>query len=312
MRTKLTYQIAIYVVLMLLIAACYLPGAEMIAAPTQAPVNANAIYTAAAQTLVVQLTINAPPVLAPTSTAPGTPVLMPESTNLPTFTPIIFTATATATATPPYTSTPEFPMITASVDTNCRSGPGPEYKVLGYLLVGQTSRVFGRNSSGTWWNIENPSKPGYTCWVWGGSTDVSGSTAQLPVFTPPPVPPTETPGAAAFTAAYVGYHNCSGDRYAIFSVKNVSGVTFESMNIKTKRVSNDAIISNVSSDKPFLESSSDCPAGEDQLGPGEKAYVASLIEGAPSDKEGKTIIYLCTKEGVNGTCASVSVTYDFP
>jgi hypothetical protein len=312
MRTNPIRPIAIYVVLMLLIAGCYLPGAEMISAPTQAPVNANAIYTAAAQTLVAQLTINAPPLLAATSTAPGTPVLVPESTNLPTFTPIIFTSTATATATPPYTSTPEYPVITANIDTNCRSGPGPEYKVLGYLLVGQTSRVFGRNSSGTWWNIENPSKPGSTCWVWGGSTTISGSTVFIPVFTPPPVPPTETSGAAAFTAAYVGDHNCSGDSYAIFSVKNVSGVTFESMNIKTKKVSNDAIISNVATDKPFMDSSSECPPGEDQLGPGDKAYVASLIEGAPSGKEAKTIIYLCTKEGEDGTCVSVAVTYDFP
>ena len=203
-------------------------------------------------------------------------------------------------------------MITANIDTNCRSGPGPEYTRLGYLLVGQTSQVYGRNSTSTWWYIKEPLREGVFCWVWGGSTSVSGPTGALPVFTPPPPPPTSTPGNAAFSASYVTSKKCGGDRYAIFSIKNVSGVTFESMNIKTRDETKDEVVSNASSNKPFLDSSSDCPPGSSALDPGEKAFVASLIQGAKSGNQAKTNIYLCTKDGLDGICVMVVVKYTFP
>lgn len=314
MQTNSTRLIVFISAVMVLMVACYLPGLTVEQpVATQAPVDANLIYTAAAQTLSAQLTINAPPVIEPSMTAASPPEQVPESI-LPTNTPILYTPTASATSTLIFTATSQNPVITADINTNCRNGPGPQYRVVGYFLTGMSSYVYGKYGPSTniWWYIDNPDKPGSYCWVWGGSTTVTGNTGSIPVFTPPPPPPTETLTGAAFTASYDSSHKCSGDWYAIFVVKNISGVVFESMSIKTKRVDTDAIISNASTNNPFLSSSSSCPSGADQLDPGKKAYVASLIEGAPSGKEAKTTIYLCTKENLDGKCVYVTVKYTFP
>jgi uncharacterized protein YgiM (DUF1202 family) len=314
MATRSVRLITYLILGALILTACSFPGVgNAVTAPTQMPPEA--IYTAAALTLAAQLTQNAPPVIQATQpeaiqpTQADTPIPpSPTSTSLvPSSTP-----TLQSTATSPFTATPSYPMITASVDTNCRSGPGPEYPRVGYLLAGQTSQVYGRNSSSTWWYIKDPNKTSLFCWVWGGSTNVAGASSMLPVFTPPPPPPTSTPGKAAFTASYVSTKKCGGDKYAIFSIKNVSGVTFESMSIKTRDETKDEVVSNASSNKPFLDSSSDCPPGASALDPGEKAYVASLTQGAKSGNDAKTNIYLCTKDGLDGTCVMVVVKYTFP
>ena len=115
-------------------------------------------------------------------------------------TPTVTTEQATQTATQQPTETesqqpvqtepviPEAASISVSLDTNCRKGPSGDYQKLGYLLPGQTAAVIGRNSTSTWWYIENPKKPGQYCWVWGEYATLHGDISALPVTTPPPPP----------------------------------------------------------------------------------------------------------------------------
>ena len=120
---------------------------------TEAPPDQGAVETRVAQTLVAQGGGD-----KPTSAAPqGTPPV-----GLPT--------------------------INATMDTNCRQGPSKDYPEVSFLLVGQQSTVHGKEPSGNWWYIEDPRKPGQFCWVWEGSTHVSGDTSGLPIVAAPPPP----------------------------------------------------------------------------------------------------------------------------
>ena len=152
-------------IIILSISACNLPS--------QAPSTATAQSDAAASATALVLTANPP-------TATNT--LAPADTPLPTETPTI---------TP--TFTPSVPMARVSENTNCRTGPGVIYDLVGALLVGEQAVVVGKFSAGNYWIINNPDAAG-TCWIWGQYATVTGNTAGLPEYTPPPTPtPTFTP-----------------------------------------------------------------------------------------------------------------------
>ncbi|MCB2202827.1 hypothetical protein KQH56_02355 [bacterium] len=93
------------------------------------------------------------------------------------------TATATITLTP----TQGKPLVSVSVDTNCRTGPGKIYDWIGGLLVGEEAEVVGASTDGQYWIIENPDQNG-NCWLWGNYANVTGETTGLPIYTPPPTP----------------------------------------------------------------------------------------------------------------------------
>lgn len=106
----------------------------------------------------------------------------PAATELPSSTPF---PTDTPTITPTYT--PTVPMARVSVDTNCRTGPGIIYDRVGGLLVGEEAVVIGKYTIDNYWIINNPDSSG-TCWLWGQYATISGNTAGLPEYTPPPTP----------------------------------------------------------------------------------------------------------------------------
>ena len=106
-----------------------------------------------------------------------------------------FTSTPGPTPTPGFTFTPTVPEVSVSTNTNCRTGPGTQYDLVGGLLVGQTAIVVGKNTSTGYWIINNPGKSG-TCWLWDEYATVSGNTTGLTEYA---VPPTPTPTEAAMT-----------------------------------------------------------------------------------------------------------------
>lgn len=97
---------------------------------------------------------------------------------------------------PTPTWTPSVPMVSVSLDTNCRTGPGVAYPYLTALLVGEKAEVVGKYTSLTpvYWIIK---KGSITCWLWGQYATVEGNTSNLPEMVPPPSPtpppPTATP-----------------------------------------------------------------------------------------------------------------------
>ena len=200
------------------------------------------------------------------------------------------------------------PRITANVETNCRTGPSPDYPRVGYLLVGQESTVHGRNDAGTWWYIANPKKPGEFCWVWGSTTVVTGNTLALAVITPPPPP------VAAFQASFVNMHDCGGVPTLIFWVKNSGGQIFHSSSITIKDLSTDTFISGPEySNSPFLSGSGGCFGGASALNPGSVAYLAKgLGFTLPFGTSTRAIIVLCTEPDQGGDCVEIKVNFDFP
>jgi len=114
------------------------------------------------------------------------------------------TATLTPTGTP--TPAPNIPMVSVSLDTNCRTGPGMAYDYLDGLRVGEKAEVVGKYTAVApgYWIIK---KGAITCWLWGQYATVEGDVSGLPEIAPPPSPtpsPTATATATPTTPPLVG------------------------------------------------------------------------------------------------------------
>ncbi|HCB00751.1 MAG TPA: hypothetical protein DEP19_00060, partial [Anaerolineae bacterium] len=114
----------LYVFLIIVLSACNLPSGET---ATEEVEVSDLALTVTAQALLLQ---NSP---------------TPE-----------FTATPQFTGTPELTATPSIPQVSVSTNTNCRTGPGVVYDLIGGLNVGQTAEVVGKNSSTGYWIIKLP------------------------------------------------------------------------------------------------------------------------------------------------------------
>lgn len=181
----------------------------------QKPVDQNQIRTAAAQTIETTLTFGALVESLNKPALTGTPALhevLPTAMiagETPAIAPSAFlvdTPTSTNTPIPIIVSTPVIPMIHSTVNTNCRSGPGSNYDVVGYLMIGDRVEVHGKNTNSTWWYIQKPDDHSKYCWVWNQTTAVEGNVSIIPVITPVA---TNTPEVAQLTitskAAPVNY-----------------------------------------------------------------------------------------------------------
>lgn len=103
---------------------------------------------------------------------------------------------ATRTPVPSVTPLPAPIRITVTVDTNCRTGPGSSFPMVGALMVGESTIVRARVPELDYWIVENPDNPGGECWLWGRHASLVGGTNNLPVATPPWTP-TPEPGTIA-------------------------------------------------------------------------------------------------------------------
>src|SRR5688500_15993489 len=123
------------------------------------------INTAIAQTHSVAASQTAQFLIPGTGPETSTPTRAASLTPFPTFTPVVF-------------STPE---VRVSVNTNCRTGPGNVYAVVGVLQVGEAAQVVGRSADGNFWAIRNPDRLGEICWIPDEDVTISGFTNLLPV-----------------------------------------------------------------------------------------------------------------------------------
>lgn len=171
------------IMILLILSACNFPGESQTSTPS-ALSQVDMVNTMVAQT--VAAAVSNATLLTPVKEQPsdGTPVplthtLQPGETMTPTIT---------------LTSTPDKPMISVSVNTNCRTGPGTSFEIVDGLLVGEQSEVVGVPADGRdYWVIKNPHMAG-TCWLWGEYATVVGPTGGLITYEIPPTPtPTLTP-----------------------------------------------------------------------------------------------------------------------
>jgi hypothetical protein len=207
--SRFKHRILLTGVLLLFILACNLPQ------PTP-PVDAVNASTAAA--LTVAAAINDPQQNSPLASATLSAPIAGTFTPLPTLSPTLS-----------YTATSSVPLISVSVDTNCRLGTGKAYDRVGGLLVGETAEVVAKDPTGEYWYIRDPESPTGFCWVWGYYATVVGNTSAIPVFTPPPSP---TP-SPSFTLSYAGIDSCVG-WWAELRIKNTGPIAFKSFSLTIK------------------------------------------------------------------------------
>ena len=98
------------------------------------------------------------------------------------------TAGATLTSGPTPTITPTYstPVLKVLESTNCREGPGEEYKILFTHLPDVELEIVGRYEPTNFWLVKSPQSQTGTCWLWGEYVEVSGSFWVVPTLTPPP------------------------------------------------------------------------------------------------------------------------------
>jgi uncharacterized protein YraI len=159
------------------------------------------LQTQAAQTVVAELTKNAPP--PPTQAPPPTAVPTQAPPPGPTPDPNIPVAVVP-------TAAPGGPSAVANYNTAIYSGPGTNYVLYGSFLGGASATVVGKSEDGQWWAISVPVVPTGHGWVSGSWVTVS-NVDSVPVLPTPPVPATvemvppgpDDPQATAIANVYV-------------------------------------------------------------------------------------------------------------
>lgn len=177
-----------------------LTGCGLIGNPASATQDSGVFFTQAAQTMSADMTLVAlgnytgQDNFTDTPEPSNTPMPLPTE-EPPTITPPVIDTIAppAATDTPEPPPAPDAPMLSVSENTNCRAGPSPIYGVEGYITTDMSLPVTGINEGRSWWWVENPTYPGYHCWVWKYTANVEGDISQVPVYRDPWTP---TPGMA--------------------------------------------------------------------------------------------------------------------
>ncbi len=273
--------------------------------------------TSLAQTLSAILTASQPAatpmpaVVTPTETIPVASQA-PGSTPIATLTETLtLTPYLTPTALPIYTPTPIVPMITVSVPTNCRIGPGIPYDMVGALLPGEVAQVLAVDPTHQFFYIPNPDSPGDYCWVWAHYATITGSTNLLPIYTPPPSPtPTNTATPSpGFDLSFEGLVSCPNAAWLQFRIKNTGQITFQSIGMIVNDTTNDVTTSSIS-DSFFDQSDCSTSSSRAQLLPG-KAVTTSPVQlnYDPGGHKLKVTVTLCSQDGQNGMCVTRTITF---
>lgn len=278
-------------VLIIVSLACVLPATP---APTE---DINFLGTAVMSTMISGATQTA---------ISGLPVdLLETTTPFPTSTPELPTLspTVTLTSTPIFTATPIVPMISVSVATNCRVGPGKVYDRVGALLVGQVAEVIGRNEMSNYWYIREPNR-NVNCWLWGEYATVTGNFAALPVYTPPPTP-TPMPD---FEAEYERLESCT-DWWVDINLANTGGISFDSVSLTVRDQDSGIVTSMISDNFTDLDGCSEADSRE-RLNPGADHTVSSsAFTYDPRGHKLRATITLCSSDELSGTCITEVINF---
>ncbi len=181
MKTRLHPVLCLSLSILLFVSAC-----GSVATPFPTLDNAT-MHTQAAQTVVAELTQDAPLPTAPEPIVPPPPTTVPSLTPIPTMpipTPDLHTIPVAVVPTPAVGE----PSALAKTNTTIFSGPGNEYVVYSAFLSGSTARVTGVNADRTWWVINVPPAPDEQGWIAAEALTVSNADS-VPVIAAPPVPP---------------------------------------------------------------------------------------------------------------------------
>ena len=283
-RSSLIYPLIIGLILTGL--ACILPGLSI--------ANPNAISTSAAQTVIAQLTGYAPSPIPVGTFTPG-PTLRPWPT---------FTATETPSPIIFPTFTPSYSFVSVSVATNCRSGPGMVYDVLGYFMVGETAQVYGRGTSGSYWYIRNPDDPSGFCWISGKYAALSGNLSAIPIYTAWPTP-TSLP---KISIDFVWLDSCQ-NWWTEFKLTNNTSTIYRSVSITVlDTVTSKSVLK--TTDGFLNQNGCLIVVSQTNFVPGNSLVIsAQPFSYDPTGDKLRATIKLCTKKGLSGSCISSSIVF---
>jgi hypothetical protein len=170
----------IFALLLIASLSCNFPGSSQQPDETAIFMSAQLTLIAEQQKAEADQVQQAQPAQVQESTSDDSAAVQPSSTFTPE-------PTATATITP--TATLDVPIISVTVDTNCRNGPGDVYDLTGFLKVGEKAEVIGWEGKGNFYVIKDL-RGGPDCWLWANFAKVEGDTSNLKVYA---IPPTPTP-----------------------------------------------------------------------------------------------------------------------
>lgn len=101
------------------------------------------------------------------------------------------------------------PRLTVRESTNCRTGPGEPYTIIYIYPPGTQLEIVGRYYDDEYfWVVRSGESPTGTCWMWGGSVDVTGDFSKVANVTPPPA---ATSGPAQTLIVDQWEYSCEGD-----------------------------------------------------------------------------------------------------
>jgi hypothetical protein len=209
-------------------------------------------------------------------------------------------ATETPLPEPSATITLELPKAKINRETNCRVGPGGMYDLVATYQAGQMLDVLATGLAQGYWFVQNPEKPEEQCYVMAQNVTISGDTSVLPKFTPLP---SSTP-PPYFEAKLKKIDNCSGNRFANFSVENTGNVDFRSAYIK---VTDTKANKSVEQALNVFDLYVGCILAKNisPLDPGDTGYVPSpaFTWNIHEDKL-KAVIMLCSEKDLKGICVT--------
>ncbi len=94
------------------------------------------------------------------------------------------TATAAVTPTVPAATATIMPTLFISAPSaSCRSGPGPDFRVITAFNAGTTLNLVGRDSADSYWVVQDPASHSQ-CWIQIQDGTAAGSFDLLPQMTP--------------------------------------------------------------------------------------------------------------------------------
>ena len=207
-----------------------------------------------------------------------------------------------SSATPTITLTPTLgvPMVSISVDTNCRFGPGDFYEYEGALLVGELAEVAGKLADESFWYIENPDAPPPFCWIWGAYASVTGDKSGIPILTPPPTP-TATQEPMNFSATEYTVLNCVSHAF-VTKITNTGAVPIESYTITIVHPNENVTLVNT---QDFFAGDPICGFPHvDSVPVGGLEFIVSEGFQIPGGLY-KVTVKACTQDGLGGTCKEI-------
>jgi uncharacterized protein YgiM (DUF1202 family) len=99
---------------------------------------------------------------------------------------LLVTLTACQPGTGIPASSTSAPVLTVREATNCRTGPGTNYDIAFTYPAGTKLQIVGRYEAEDFWQVRSDKSSTGTCWMWGGSVDVTGNSQTVSAVPPPP------------------------------------------------------------------------------------------------------------------------------